>query len=132
MNVMIGRCFKEPTTKINSLNEEGSLVVIQGQISCLEILDLQDLQAFLLTFRITTDDTAPFFCKAYLSYTVRLKNPGDKSNENANALKAENRKKVLRKASRLKEGMIAMVRGEYTFDTVIKEMTVTVRDLMEV
>lgn len=93
---------------------------------------LQDLQALLLTFRITTDDAASVFCKAFMSYIARPINPDDRNMENVHALKAEKRNAVLKKASRLKEGMTAMVRGEYTFDAVIKEMTVTIRDLIEV
>ena len=125
---IIGRGIADYPVEMKELNSESGLVVIQGDVFMLETKELKGGETVLVTFAVT-DYTSSVLCKIFLRYRPRFakKNEG----EEAAPITDEERKKVQDKVDRIRDGMNVKIRGDCRYDTFAHELSVDVRDMIE-
>ncbi len=125
---ILGRSIGEKPVEIRELNSESGMVVIQGEVFRLEKKELRGGELLLVSFAVT-DYTSSILCKIFLRYRNRF----SRKNEDGSAVPItdEERKAVQEKADRIQDGMTVKLRGECLYDTFARELSVSVRDLVE-
>ncbi|MBP5727218.1 MAG: PHP domain-containing protein, partial [Clostridia bacterium] len=101
--------------------------VIQGEIFKLEQKELKGGEMLLVSFAVT-DYTSSILCKAFFRYRSRF---ARKSETEETPITDEERQAVAEKVNRLTVGMSVRIRGECLYDSYAREISVTVRDMME-
>ena len=124
---ILGRSIADKPVEIRELTGESGLTVIQGEIFKLEKKELKGGEMLLVSFAVT-DYTSSVLCKAFFRYRSRFarKNEADET-----PITDEERQAVNEKADRIRPGMNVKVRGECLYDNYAREISVTVRDLVE-
>ena len=124
---ILGRSIADRPVEIRELTGESGLTVIQGEIFKLEQRELKGGETLLVSFAVT-DYTSSVMCKAFLRYRARYLR---KEEAEAVPITDEERKAVEEKVSRLKVGTNVRVRGECLYDNYLREISITVRDIVE-
>ena len=125
---IMGRAIAEHPVEIKTLTSESGLVVVQGEIFKLEKKELKGGELLLVSFAVT-DYTSSILCKIFFRYRNRF----SRKNEAGEMppITDEERKAVTDKTDRLKDGMTVKLRGECLYDTFARELSISVRDLVE-
>ncbi len=125
---ILGRSFSDPPVPIRDLTGESGLVSIRGEVFKLEKKELKGGEMLLLSFAVT-DYTSSILCKVFFRYRNRFA----RKNEDGSVppITDEERKAVTDKADRIRDGMAVKLRGECLYDSYAKELSVSVRDLIE-
>ncbi len=126
---IFGRAIADRPVEIKELTSESGLTVIQGDIFLLETRELKGGETLLVTFAVT-DYTSSVLCKAFLRYRPRARG---RQPEDAPPppVTEEERKAVQDKVARIREGMNVRIRGECQWDTYSRELSVMIRDMVE-
>ena len=124
---ILGRSIADRPVPIRELNAESGLVVVQGEIFKLELKELRGGEMLLLTFAVT-DYTSSILCKYFFRYRPRF---ARKEEGESAPITDEERRAVMDKVDRIKKGMAVRLRGECLYDNFARELSITVRDLME-
>ena len=124
---IIGRSIADRPVEIKELNAESGLVVIQGEIFKLEQKELKGGEMVLVTFGVT-DYTSSILCKIFFRYRAR---GFARKDEEPAPITDEERKAVTDKVERIKKGMCVKLRGECLYDSYARELSISVRDLVE-
>ncbi len=125
---ILGRAIGDHPVEIKELNNESGLVVVQGEIFKLETKELKGGELLLMTFAVT-DYTSSVLCKYFFRYRPRYSRKGEDAAEEP--ITDEERKAVQDKVDRLRVGMTVKLRGECLYDTFARELSISVRDLVE-
>ena len=125
---IIGRSIADRPVDIRELNAESGLVVIRGEIFKLEKRELKGGETLLVTFAVT-DYTSSVLCKAFFRYRGRFARK-DEGGE-LPPITDEERKAVTDRTDRIRQGMCVLLRGECSYDNYARELSITVRDLVE-
>ncbi len=125
---ILGRPIADHPAEIRSLTSESGMVTIQGEVFRLETRELRGGETLLITFAVT-DYTSSILCKAFLRYRSRFTRKGEDGT--MPPITEEERQAVAEKVGRLKERMCVKLRGECQYDTYARELSVSIRDLME-
>ena len=125
---IMGRSIGERPVEIRGLTNESGLVVVQGEIFKLEKKELKGGELLLVSFAVT-DYTSSILCKIFFRYRNRFSRKGE---DGAVApITDEERKAVAEKVDRIREGMTVKLRGECLYDNFARELSISVRDMME-
>jgi len=124
---ILGRSIADRPVEIRELTGESGLTVIQGEIFKLETKELKGGEMLLVSFAVT-DYTSSILCKAFFRYRSRFARKGETEET---PITDEERQAVNDKVARIKVGMNVKVRGECLYDSYAREISVTVRDLVE-
>jgi len=125
---ILGRAIADGPVEIRELNSESGLVVIQGEIFKMETKELKGGEMLLLTFAVT-DYTSSVLCKYFFRYRPRFSRKGEDGAQEP--ITDEERKAVTDKVERIKVGMTVKLRGECLYDSYARELSVSIRDLVE-
>ncbi len=123
---IVGRSIADRPVEIRELNAESGLVVVQGEIFKLEQKELKGGEMVLVTFCVT-DYTSSILCKAFFRYRPRFA----RKEEEPAPITDEERRAVAEKTERIRKGMCVKVRGECLYDNYARELSISVRDLVE-
>ena len=125
---IIGRGIADRPTEIRELTSESGLVVIQGDVFMLETRELKGGETLLVSFAVT-DYTSSVLCKTFLRYRPRRgRQDGE---ENPPPVTDEEKKAVMDRVERIREGMNVKIRGECQYDSYSRELAVMIRDMVE-
>ena len=124
---ILGKGIADRPVPISELTGDTGVVVVQGQIFKLETKELKGGETLLVTFAVT-DNSSSVLCKAFLRYR---KNYLRKEEAELVPITDEERKAVKEKVDRIKEGMCVRLRGECLYDSYVRDLSITVRDLVE-
>ncbi len=124
---IIGRSIADKPVEIRELTGDSGLVVVQGEIFKLEQKELKGGEMLLVTFAVT-DYTSSVLCKVFFRYRARFMK---KEEAEATPITDEERAAVKEKVDRIKEGMCVKVRGECLYDNYARDLSISVRDLVE-
>ena len=124
---ILGRSIADRPVEIRELTGESGLSVIQGEIFKLEQKELKGGEMLLVSFAVT-DYTSSILCKAFFRYRSRFMRKGEAEET---PITDEERQAVSDKVSRIQVGMNVKVRGECLYDNYAREISITVRDLVE-
>ena len=124
---LIGRSIADKPVEIRELTGESGLTVIQGEIFKLETKELKGGEMLLLSFAVT-DYTSSILCKYFFRYRSRF---AKKEEGEETPITDEERQAVAEKVERIRTGMSVKVRGECLYDSYAREISITVRDLVE-
>ncbi len=125
---ILGRSIAEQPTEIRGLTAESGLVTVQGDVFMLETKELKGGESLLVTFAVT-DYTSSILCKTFLRYRARRGRKGEE--ESLPPITDEERKAVQDKVDRIRNGMNVRVRGECQYDNWSRELSIMIRDLVE-
>ena len=125
---IMGRGIADHTVDIRELTAESGLVTVQGDVFLLETKELKGGETLLVSFAVT-DYTSSVLCKVFLRYRARRASRGEE--ENLPPITEEQRAAVQEKVKRIREGMNVRVRGECQYDSFSRELTIMVRDMVE-
>ena len=125
---ILGRSVADHPVDIKELTSESGLVVVQGDIFLKETKELKGGETVLLSFAVT-DYTSSILCKVFLRY--RGRRVGKNEAESLPPITDEQRQAVSDRIARIKEGMNVKLRGECQYDTFSRELTIMVRDMVE-
>ena len=125
---ILGRSVADYPVDIKELTSESGLVVVQGDIFLKETKELKGGETVLLSFAVT-DYTSSILCKVFLRY--RGRRVGKNEAESLPPITDEQRQAVSDRIARIKEGMNVKLRGECQYDTFSRELTIMVRDMVE-
>jgi DNA polymerase-3 subunit alpha (Gram-positive type) len=125
---ILGRSIADRPVEIKELTGDSGLVVVQGEIFKMETKELKGGEMLLVTFCVT-DYTSSILCKTFLRYRPRFA----RKEEGAEPapITDEERKAVMDKVDRIKTGMCVKLRGECMYDNYARELSISVRDLVE-
>ena len=124
---VLGRSIADRPVEIRELTGESGLTVIQGEIFKLEKKELKGGEMLLVSFAVT-DYTSSILCKVFFRYRSRFARKGEAEEV---PITEEERQAVNEKADRIRVGMNVKVRGECLYDSYAREISITVRDLVE-
>ena len=124
---IMGRSIADRPVEIRELTGESGLVVVQGEVFNLEQKELKGGETLLVTFAVT-DGTSSVLCKIFFRYRSRFMK---KDEAEAAPITDEERAAVKEKTDRIRDGMCVRVRGECMFDSYARDLSITVRDLVE-
>ena len=124
---IIGRSIADRPVEIKELTNESGLTVIEGDIFKLEQKELKGGETLLISFAVT-DYTSSVLCKIFLRYRSRFIR---KEEAEEVPISDEERKAVADKAARIRMGMRVKLRGECQFDNFARELSISVRDMVE-
>ena len=124
---IMGRSIADRPVEIRELTGETGLTVIQGEIFKMEQKELKGGEMLLVTFAVT-DYTSSVLCKAFFRYRSRFLRKGEAAET---PITDEERQAVAEKAGRIAVGKTVKVRGECLYDSYARELSVSVRDLVE-
>ena len=124
---ILGRSIADRPVEIRELTGESGLTVIQGEVFKLEKKELKGGEMLLVSFAVT-DYTSSILCKVFFRYRSRFVR---KSEAEETPITDEERQAVNEKADRIRVGMNVKIRGECLYDNYAREISVTVRDLVE-
>ncbi len=124
-----GRGIADASIPINELTTDAGLVTVEGEIISVEKKELKGGELLLITFAVT-DYTSTIGCKMFLRYRKR---PFGKKAEDIDEspITPQEKASVDQIANRIEKGEFVKVRGECAFDTFAKEITISVRDMVE-
>ena len=125
---ILGRAISEWPVEMRTLNSESGLTVVQGEIFKMETKELKGGEMLLLTFAVT-DYTSSILCKVFLRYRPRFSRKEDGAAPAP--ITDEERQAVMDKVNRIHTGMNVKVRGECLYDNFARELSISVRDLVE-
>ncbi|MBQ6173434.1 MAG: PolC-type DNA polymerase III [Clostridia bacterium] len=128
---ILGRAVADRPIEMKELTAEAGIVVIQGEIFKMETKELRGGETVLLTFAVT-DRTSSVLCKSFLRYRRTFGRRGEEDEKEKAPITDEERQAVQEKLSRIRVGMAVRLRGECSYDSYARELSVTVRDLIEV
>ena len=125
---ILGRSIADRPVEMKELTGDSGLVVVQGEIFKKETKELKGGEMLLLTFCVT-DYTSSILCKQFLRYRPRFA----RKEEGAEPapITDEERQAVMDKVDRIKVGMCVKLRGECMYDSYARELSISVRDLVE-
>jgi len=124
---IIGRSIADRPVEIRELTGESGLTVIQGEVFKLEKKELKGGEMLLVSFAVT-DYTSSILCKAFFRYRPRF---AKKAEGEETPITDEERQAVAEKVDRIRTGMNVKVRGECLYDSYARELSISVRDLVE-
>ena len=125
---ILGKAIADHPVEIKELTSESGVVVVQGEIFRSETRELKGGEMLLLTFAVT-DYTSSILCKSFFRYRPRFSRKGE---EGAQApITEEERRAVMDRVDRIKTGMTVKLRGECLYDPYARELSISVRDLVE-
>ena len=125
---IIGRTIGEHPIPMKELSSDAGLVVVQGDIFDMETKELRGGETLLLTFSLS-DYTSSIACKVFLRYR-KSQGFGRRNEEDERPITDEERQAVMDKVKQIKLGMNVRVRGECTYDTYIRELSIMARDIV--
>ena len=125
---ILGRSIADHPVEIKELTGESGLVVIQGEIFKLETKELKGGEMLLMTFAIT-DYTSSVLCKIFFRYRPKFARRNEDGTQEP--ITDEERKAVMDKVARIRIGMNVKLRGECLYDSYARELSVSVRDMVE-
>ena len=121
-----GHAIADPPVPIEELTDDSGVVVIEGTITGRnDPKELKGGESVLLTFAVY-DNTSTIYCKIFYSY-----HPRSRRGEDPKPATEEERAAVKEQIDRVKNGMRVRVRGECRMDTFMGELSIMVRDMME-
>ena len=125
---ILGRSIADRPVEMKELTGDSGLVVVQGEIFKKETKELKGGEMLLLTFCVT-DYTSSILCKQFLRYRPRFA----RKEEGAEPapITDEERQAVMDKVDRIRVGMCVKLRGECMYDSYARELSISVRDLVE-
>ena len=124
---ILGRSIADKPVEIRELTGESGLSVIEGEIFKLETKELKGGEMLLVSFAVT-DYTSSILCKVFFRYRPRF---ARKTGEEETPITEEEKQAVNEKVERIRVGMNVKVRGECMYDNYARELSVSVRDLVE-
>ncbi|MBQ6061106.1 MAG: PolC-type DNA polymerase III [Clostridia bacterium] len=124
---IIGRSVAEKPVEIKSLTSESGITVIEGEVFKLETKELKGGERVLVSFAVT-DFTSSVLCKVFLRYRTRFVR---KEEAEEIPITDEERQAVQDKIDRIKVGMHVRLRGDCQYDSYARELSMTVRDMVE-
>ena len=124
---IVGRGIADRPVPIRELTGESGLVVIEGEIFKLEQKELKGGEMLLVSFAVT-DFTSSILCKVFFRYRPRF---ARKEEQEERPVTEEERQAVAEKAARIRVGMNVKLRGECLYDSYARELSVSVRDMVE-
>ena len=124
---ILGRAIPDKPVEIRTLSSDSGLVTVQGDLFMLETKELKGGELLLVTFAVT-DYTSSVLCKCFFRYRPRF---ARKAEGEQPPVSEEEKRAVWEKVDRLREGMNLKVRGECLYDQFAREMSISVRDLVE-
>ena len=124
---IIGRSVAEKPVEIKSLTSESGITVIEGEVFKLETKELKGGERVLVSFAVT-DFTSSVLCKIFLRYRNRFVR---KDEAEEIPITDEERQAVQDKIDRIKVGMHVRLRGDCQYDSYARELSMTVRDMVE-
>ena len=124
---ILGRSIADRPVEIRELTGESGLVVVQGEVFHLEQKELKGGETLLVTFAVT-DGTSSVMCKIFFRYRSRFMK---KEEAEATPITDEERAAVKEKTDRIRDGMCVRVRGECLYDSYARDLSISVRDLVE-
>ncbi len=126
---ILGRRIADRPVAIRELTGESGVVVIEGEIFKKEEKELRGGEMLLVTFAVT-DTTSSVLCKIFFRYR---KGGFARKEENGEVppITDEERQAVADQAARIRTGMCVRLRGECLYDQFARELSITVRDLVE-
>ena len=124
---ILGRSVTDSPTEIRLLTSESGLVTVQGDVFNLETKELKGGELLLVSFAVT-DYTSSILCKCFFRYRSRF---ASKGGENQTPITDEERQAVHEKVDRIHEGMNVRLRGECLYDQFARELSISIRDLVE-
>ena len=124
---IIGRSIGDKPVEIRELTGESGLTVIQGEIFKLETKELKGGEMLLVSFAVT-DYTSSILCKAFFRYRSRFLRKGEAAET---PITDEERQAVAEKVSQIEVGKNVKLRGECLYDNYAREISITVRDMVE-
>ena len=125
---ILGRGIADHPVEMKELTSESGLVVVQGDVFLKEWKELKGGETVLLSFAVT-DYTSSILCKVFLRYRGRRVSKSEA--ESLPAITDEQRQAVMEKIERIQEGMNVRLRGECQYDTYSRELTILVRDMVQ-
>ena len=126
---IIGRSIADKPVEIRELAGDSGLTVIQGEIFKTEVKELKGGEMVLVTFAVT-DYTSSILCKAFFRYRSRFAAKAE--GEEERPITDEERDAVNEKVKQIQTGMNVKVRGECMYDNFARELSISVRALMEI
>ena len=127
---IVGRGIADYPIEMKELNGESGLVVVQGDIFLLETKELKGGETLLVSFAVT-DYTSSVMCKIFFRYRNTFGRKGADPEEAPPPITDEDRKRVQEKVDRIKDGMNVKIRGNCVYDNFVRDLCVTVRDMVE-
>ena len=124
---ILGRSIADKPVEIRELTGESGLTVIQGEIFKLEKKELKGGEMLLVSFAVT-DYTSSILCKAFFRYRSRFLRKGEAAET---PITDEERQAVAEKVSQIEVGKNVKLRGECLYDNYAREISITVRDMVE-
>ena len=124
---ILGRSIADKPVEIRELTGESGLTVIQGEIFKLEKKELKGGEMLLVSFAVT-DYTSSILCKAFFRYRSRFLRKGEAAET---PITDEERQAVAEKVNQIEVGKNVKLRGECLYDNYAREISITVRDLVE-
>ena len=124
---ILGRSIADKPVEIRELTGESGLTVIQGEIFKLEKKELKGGEMLLVSFAVT-DYTSSVLCKAFFRYRSRFLRKGEAAET---PITEEERQAVADKVNQIEVGKNVRVRGECLYDSYAREISITVRDMVE-
>ena len=125
---ILGRAIGDDPVEIRTLRSDSGLVTVQGDVFMLETKELRGGELLLPTFAVT-DYTSSILCKCFFRYRPRFSRK-DAEGDPPPITDAE-RKAVTDKVERIRAGMNVKLRGECLYDSFARELSISVRDLVE-
>ncbi|MBR3098483.1 MAG: PolC-type DNA polymerase III [Clostridia bacterium] len=125
---ILGRAIADRPVEIRELTSETGMTVIQGDIFKMETKELRGGEMVLLTFGVT-DYTSSVLCKYFFRYRPRFSRKAEEGEQPP--VTEEEKQAVAEKLKRIRNGMNVKLRGECLYDSFARELSVTVRDMIE-
>ena len=125
---ILGRAIGDRPLEIRTLSSESGLVTVQGDVFMLEKKELKGGELLLVSFAVT-DYTSSILCKCFFRYRSRFARKGEDGA--TEPITEEERKAVADKVDRIREGMNVRLRGECLYDQFARELSISVRDMVE-
>ncbi len=126
---MMGRAIADRPVEIRELTGDAGVVTIQGDVFMVEMKELKGGETVLVSFAVT-DYTSSIQCKCFFRYRRGFTRRGE-GEAAPPPVTEEERAAVMKKVGQIREGMNVKVRGECNLDRFTHELSVVVRDLVE-
>lgn len=126
---ILGRSVADRPVEIRELTSDAGIVTVQGDLFMLETKELKGGELLLVSFAVT-DYTSSILCKCFFRYRPRFARKQEEGTEPP-PITEEERKAVQDKVDRIRNGMNVKLRGECLFDSYAHELSISVRDMVE-
>ncbi len=125
---IIGHPIADAPAEIRELTNDSGLVTVQGDLFMMETKELRGGELLLVSFALT-DYTSSILCKCFFRYRPRFAKADAEGG--VPPITEAQRQAVWDRVNRIREGMNAKVRGECLYDSFAHELSISVRDMVE-